>query len=118
METQASTTEERRAWWFAQRVRYNIALIIAFPISAVSLFAVWALFEERLPCFEISGPALGLGTILFLFGLGLANICYHLGPLRAPSGMTGEAVPRAGRPVGVRAQLSWIAKRQQTSVTL
>jgi hypothetical protein len=81
METQASAAEDRRAWWSTQRATYNITLAIAFWIAVVSWFAIWALFEERLPCFEINGASLFLGIILFGFGVGLANICYLLGPL-------------------------------------
>jgi hypothetical protein len=77
----AGTTEDRRAWWSVQRGPYNVALAVAFPISVISLFVVWALFEERLPCFEINGAGLFFGIILFGFGMGLANICYLLGPL-------------------------------------
>ena len=81
MPSQLGTAEDRRAWWSAQRGPYNIALAVAFPISVISLFVVWALFEERLPCFEINGASLFFGIILFGFGMGLANVCYLLGPL-------------------------------------
>jgi hypothetical protein len=73
--------KELKAWWSAQRRRYNIALVIAAPISAVSLLTIWGFFEERLPCLEITGFSIIFGGILFLLGLGLANICYLLGPL-------------------------------------
>jgi hypothetical protein len=76
-----SAAAERRAWWSAHRRQYNIALLISAPISAASLFAVWAVFEDRLPCLEISGFSIAFGIILFALGLGLANICYFLGPL-------------------------------------
>jgi hypothetical protein len=42
---------------------------------------VWWLFEERLPCLEITGVVIIFGAMLFLVGVGLANICYFLGPL-------------------------------------
>jgi hypothetical protein len=47
----------------------------------MSLLAVWWLFEARLPCLEITFPSLLLGGILFLVGLGLANLFYFLGPI-------------------------------------
>ena len=71
----------RRAWWSSQRRRYNILMIVAALISAVCLFAVWAIFEERLPCLEITGASLLFGAALFLIALGIANICYFVGPL-------------------------------------
>jgi hypothetical protein len=81
METQSRVEAERKAWWSTRRRRYNITLFIAAPISAVILIAVWGLFEERLPCLEITGVAVVFGAMLFLVGVGFANICYFLGPL-------------------------------------
>ncbi len=72
---------ERKVWWSAQRRWYNITLIIAAIISAVFLLTVWGLFEERLPCLEITSFSILFGGILFLLGLGAANIFYFLGPL-------------------------------------
>ena len=68
-------------WWSTQRPRYNKILIIAAPTSFASLLLIWWIFEPRLPCFEITGLSIVLGGILFLIGLGLANLCYFLGPL-------------------------------------
>jgi hypothetical protein len=81
VETHIGTPAERRAWWSGRRRRYNILLIVAAPISAAALLAVWALFEERLPCLEITGFSLVLGALLFVLALGMANACYFLGPL-------------------------------------
>ena len=81
METHIGAAADRRAWWSGQRRRYNILLIAAAPISAASLLAVWALFEERLPCLEITAFSVALGAILFFLALGIANIFYFLGPL-------------------------------------
>jgi hypothetical protein len=81
METQQNLTAERKAWWAARRLRYNITLIIAAPVSAVCSLVVWGLFEERLPCVEITGFTMIGGAILFLPFLLLANACYSLGSL-------------------------------------
>lgn len=81
METQRQIEVGRKEWWSVRRRRYNIALFIAAPISVVSLMLVWGLFEDRLPCLEINGVAVVFGAILFLVGVGLANVCYFLGPL-------------------------------------
>jgi len=42
---------------------------------------IWGIFEERLPCLEITAFSFILGAIAFLPGLVAANICYFLGPL-------------------------------------
>jgi hypothetical protein len=81
METQLGTAAERKAWWSARRLRYNIILIIAAPISGISLLAVWGLFQDRLPCLEVTGFTLVVGAILFLPFLAVANLCYLLGGL-------------------------------------
>jgi hypothetical protein len=78
----ASTrTSERAAWWAAHRRSYNIALVLAAPVSFIALFTIWGVFEDRLPCLEINGVGVFLAPIVFSIGLGLANICYSLGPL-------------------------------------
>jgi hypothetical protein len=81
MNVEVDTSSERKAWWSAQRRRYNIGLIVAAPISAALVVTVWAVFEERLPCLEVTGFSLVVGLILFALGLGAANIFYFLGPL-------------------------------------
>jgi hypothetical protein len=65
---------ERRAWWSVQRRRYNITLVLAAPISGVSLLLIWGVFEERLPCLEITLLTILAGGVLFALGLALANI--------------------------------------------
>jgi hypothetical protein len=69
------------AWWAAQRFRYNVLLVGAAPVSLVCLLVVWWLFEERLPCLEVTLFSLFFGAVFFGVGLGLANVCYYLGPL-------------------------------------
>ena len=81
MESRNRNDADRKAWWSAGRRRYNITLFIAAPISAVMLINVWWLFEERLPCLEITGLVIIFWAMLFLVGVGFANICYFLGPL-------------------------------------
>jgi hypothetical protein len=55
--------------------------VVAAAISGVCLLLVWWIFEERLPCQEITLFTMFFGALLFLLGLGLANICFILGPL-------------------------------------
>jgi hypothetical protein len=72
---------DRRTWWSRRRNRYNITLLIAAPLSLVATLIVWGLFEERLPCLEITGFSIAAGFPVFIIGFLLANICYLLGPL-------------------------------------
>ena len=45
------------------------------------LLLIWGLFEERLPCLEITAVTMIFGAFAFLLGLAIANVCYFLGPL-------------------------------------
>jgi hypothetical protein len=78
-DTYGSAGPDRRTWWSGRRRRYNVSLIVAAAISAASQIAVWGLFEERLPCVEITGLSIVFGGVFFLLGLGVANIFYFLG---------------------------------------
>jgi hypothetical protein len=69
------------AWWAARRLRYNLVLLVGGIASFLSLVVVGWLFAARLPCFEITVLSVAVSGILFLAGLGLANLCYYLGPL-------------------------------------
>lgn len=69
------------AWWAARRLRYNAFLLFGAVASFLCLLTVGWLFEARLPCLEITAFSVAFGGIAFLVGLGLANLCYYLGPL-------------------------------------
>jgi hypothetical protein len=56
-------------------------LLVAAPVSLLAFLGVWWLFEERLPCLEITGFNLAAWVILSPLALALANACYLLGPL-------------------------------------
>src|SRR5204863_7876642 len=64
----------------------------------VAALTVCGLFEDRLPCLEITGFSILAGFPLFLIGLALANICYLLGPLSE----------RLVRPRNLTAFRSWV----------
>ncbi len=68
-------------WWAARRLRYNLALLAGATVSFLSLAAVGGGFAKRLPCLEVTVFSVEFGGVLFLVGLGLANLCYYLGPL-------------------------------------
>jgi hypothetical protein len=68
------------AWWGARRRRYNIALAAA---GAVAFVCYVVAFQIR--CANTPGVEVTLVTTLFqgigyLFAMGLANVCYQLGP--------------------------------------
>ena len=69
------------AWWATRRLRYNAFLLLGAVASLLCLLAVAWLFAARLPCLEITAFSVAFGGIAFLVGLGLANLCYFLGPL-------------------------------------
>lgn len=68
-------------WWAARRSRYNAILLLSAVASLLCLIAIGWLFTARLPCLEITAFSVAFGGIAFLVGLGLANLCYYLGPL-------------------------------------
>jgi len=45
------------------------------------VFVVWGVFEDRLPCLEITGFSVIFGAIVAWLGILAANVCYRLGPL-------------------------------------
>jgi hypothetical protein len=69
------------AWWAAQRLRYNAVLLLGAAVSSLCLLGVGWAFGPRLPCLEITAFSVLVGGVFFLFGMGLANIFYYLGPL-------------------------------------
>lgn len=77
----SSPTASAFTWWAARRLRYNLLLLVAAPLSSACLLLVWWAFEARLPCLEVTLVSLFFGGLLFGVGLGLANLCYYLGPL-------------------------------------
>jgi hypothetical protein len=81
--TETHRVEKRSTWtwWQSQRRRYNVWLIAAALICALSLMVIWAFFETRLPCLEVTFFTLLFQGILFVIGLGVANVCYFFGPL-------------------------------------
>ena len=69
-----------RVWWSARRLRYNVGLVVA-GVCAFALY-VYA-FEAR--CRNEPGAEITLFTTAFQavgygIAMGLANLCYQLGP--------------------------------------
>ena len=74
--SQLSATE----WWAARRLRYNMALAAAGVLAFVCY-----LIALQFRCANTSGVEVTLFTTLFqgigyLVAMGLANLCYGLGP--------------------------------------
>jgi hypothetical protein len=62
-------------WWESKRLAYNGIVLMAAPFAALSGMVM----KDRLPCGEGTLLVLLVRMVLFIFGLGLANICYFLG---------------------------------------
>ena len=69
-------------WWASRRLRYNIALLVAGPVG----FVCYAGAVDR--CIDLGAPGDWEITIFttffqgiaYLLMIGLANLCYNLGP--------------------------------------
>ena len=68
-------------WWATHRLRFNLILLAAAPISFACLLLIWATLGDRLPCFEVTAFTATAGVVLFALGLALANAIYFLGPI-------------------------------------
>ena len=68
-------------WWNARRLRYNIGLVVA-GVVAFSLYAIVG--STLLPAdagFEITLFTTLFQGIGYAIAIGVANVCYFLGPL-------------------------------------
>lgn len=74
-----STTDSD--WWSQKRRRYNVGLVVSGSIAFILYVAIAWVWEERLPCVEITAFTVAFGGVAYLIVIGLANIFYYLGPL-------------------------------------
>lgn len=81
MSATTRTASDGWSWWQARRVRYNVALAGSGMVAYVLTVLISVAFGE--PVFATIGEAAGqtifLGS-LFLIVMGIANVCYLLGP--------------------------------------
>ena len=70
-----------RAWWSARRLRYNFGLIAAGIAAFFAYCIVLAIFSDAIPDAEVTIFTILFQGIGYLICMGLANICYFLGPL-------------------------------------
>jgi hypothetical protein len=68
-------------WWAARRLRYNIGLIISGILAFIAYIAVGSMTPARNPDFEVTPFTMFFQGVGYLFMIGIANICYYLGPV-------------------------------------
>lgn len=79
----AETSQPSSAWWGSRRLRYNIGLIcagvLAFVCYAVVCFTLLprVLDESQIEVSPFTTLVQGVG---YLFMMGIANLCFFLGP--------------------------------------
>ena len=78
-----SSPRAAETWWASRRLRYNIGFFVAGPLG----FGLYAVAVSR--CIDLRAPGHWKITILttlfqafaYLVMIGVANLCYYLGPL-------------------------------------
>jgi len=71
-------------WWGARRLRYNLALLLAGGAAfALYLFAL-AVRCSGEPDVEVTLVNLAFQGVVYLLAMGVANLCYNLGPSLEP----------------------------------
>ena len=68
-------------WWERRRLRYNVGLVVAGLLAFVAYASIMFTFEEKIPDAEISGFTTIFQAVGYLIAMGIANICYFLGPV-------------------------------------
>ena len=70
-------------WWANRRLRYNIGLVVAGLVAFFAYAAVgeWCIEKNADVDFEITIFTIGFQGIGYLLMMGIANLCYGLGPL-------------------------------------
>jgi hypothetical protein len=69
------------AWWEARRLRYNVGLVVAGFVAFVAYAVIGSIFFSDDPDFEITIFTTFFQGIAYLFMIGVANLCFFLGPL-------------------------------------
>ena len=75
---------DARAWWGAQRLRYNLALAAAGVLALVLYLVAVAVRCPAVPGVEVTVFTLVSQGVGYLVAMGVANLCYNLGPLLEP----------------------------------
>jgi 4-amino-4-deoxy-L-arabinose transferase-like glycosyltransferase len=70
---------ESKQWWSKKRKSYNGALALACFIAFILYVISVAMFQERMPCVEITLFTIIFQGVGFVFALVMANIVYSFG---------------------------------------
>jgi hypothetical protein len=68
-------------WWAHRRERYNFGLLVAGLLTFIAYVAIAWTFEERMPDAEITVFTIAIQGVGYLVAMGVANICYFVGPV-------------------------------------
>jgi hypothetical protein len=68
-------------WWRARQLRYNVALVIAGIVAFFLYVVVCATLVPKDVDVEITVFTVFFQGIGYLFMMGVANLCYFIGPL-------------------------------------
>lgn len=77
-----NSSDNAYEWWKRHRLRYNVALIIAGLLAFVAYVFVVdkGISKGTMPDAEISLFTTGFQAVGYLVMIGIANLCYYLGP--------------------------------------
>ena len=67
-------------WWGARRLRYNVGLVVAGILAFVAYAVVGSTLLSSDVDFEITPFTIFFQGIGYLLMIGVANVCYFLGP--------------------------------------
>ncbi len=67
-------------WWSARRLRYNIGLVVAGILAIIAYAVVVSTLLSSDVHFEVTPFTIFFQGIGYLFMMGIANVCYFLGP--------------------------------------
>lgn len=79
--TMAGTTPSASDWWRARRRRYNLGLVVAGVLAFIVYVVIGSVLLPADANFEITLFTTLLQGVGYLVMMGVANICYFLGPL-------------------------------------
>lgn len=68
-------------WWSRRRLHYNIGLVVAGVLAFVAYAAIVSVFMDHKPDVEITAFTIMFQALGYLIAMGVANVCYFLGPL-------------------------------------
>ena len=83
--TMTDTAISPFAWWNARRLRYNVALVVAGILAFIAYVAVCVTLLPKEADVDITLFTTLFQGVGYLFMIGVANVCYFIGPLRSDS---------------------------------